>query len=213
MTDEQDNQGKDTKDPAAQGNAPGEQGDAAQGAAGAAQGEAGQRRFRIQKIYVKDVSFESPAAPGIFSRDNTMEPKINLQLNTESRQVGEHLYEITLIVTVTSADDDRTAFLVEVKQSGLFEVAGFADLDHAHALGSYCPSILFPYAREVVSGLVQKGGFPQLALQPINFDALFAQQLQKQQQEAGQTDEAGEAATAASDASASGDAAPAGDNR
>jgi preprotein translocase subunit SecB len=201
MTDEQDNQGT-TPDP--KGATGGATGDNA-----AADAQSGQRRFLIQKIYLKDVSFESPAAPGIFSRDNTMEPKISLQLNTESRQVGENLHEITLIVTVTSADDDRTAFLVEVKQAGLFEVSGFADLDHAHALGSYCPSILFPYAREVIAGLVQKGGFPQLALQPINFDALFAQQMQKQRQQAGQ----GADGQGADQASAGDAAAPAEGNR
>jgi len=150
---------------------------------GDATADAGQRVFRIRKLYLKDVSFESPAAPGIFSGDSKAQPRISLQLNTENQQVGEHLYEVVLITTVTAADDDATAYLVEVRQAGLFEIDGFADIDHAHAIGSYCPSILFPYAREVVASLVQKGGFPQLALQPINFDAVFAQQLEKYKQD------------------------------
>ena len=176
--------------------APGEQtgsGAAATGAATA--GDGSERRFRIQKLFLKDVSFESPAAPGIFSRDSDVQPKVTMQLNTENRQVGENLYEIVLGVTVTSADDEHTAFLVEVKQAGLFEISGFPDVEHAHAIGSYCPSILFPFAREVVAGLVQKGGFPQVSLQPVNFDALFAQQLQKEKQRREQAAGEGDAAT------------------
>lgn len=161
--------------------------------------EQSERRFRVQKLFLKDVSFESPAAPGVFSSDSDLTPKISLQLNTENRQVGDDLWEVVLIVTATSADDERTVYLAEVRQAGLFEIAGFPDMDHAHAIGSYCPSILFPYAREVVAGLVQKGGFPQLTLQPINFDALFARELDKQrrQQGEGEADAAdGESASA-----------------
>lgn len=177
MTDEQDpKDGNGADDP--QGGA----GPADDGAtAGGDRNQPG--TFRIRKVYLKDVSFESPAAPGIFASDGGAEARINLQLNTESRQVGENLYEVVLVVTVTSADDERTVYLVEVRQAGLFEVAGFPAPDQARVIGSYCPGILFPYARETVAGLVEKGGFPQLALQPINFDALFAQQLQKQQQD------------------------------
>lgn len=174
-------------------------GDTGTGDAAAAQaGEQDNRRFRIQKLFLKDVSFESPAAPAVFSRDNASEPKISLQLNTEQRQVGEDLYEVVLIATVTSADDEKTVFLVEVKQAGLFEISGFSDMERAHALGSYCPGILFPYAREVVGSLVQKGGFPSLALQPINFDLLFAQQIQRQreQRDAASTDDSGDGAAA-----------------
>lgn len=161
--------------------------DAATGA-GAEQGE---RRFRVQKLFLKDVSFESPAAPGVFSSDSDLSPKISLQLNTENRRVGDNIWEVVLIVTVTSADEERTVYLAEVRQAGLFEIAGFPDMDQAHAIGSYCPSILFPYAREVVAGLVQKGGFPQLTLQPINFDALFARELEKQRNQQAEADSDG----------------------
>lgn len=143
-----------------------------------------QRRFRVQKLYIKDLSFESPAAPGIFSRDSSVDPKVSMQLDTESHPVGEDLHEVVLTVNVTSADDERTVFLVELKQAGVFEIAGFSEMDHAHALGSYCPGILFPFAREVIAGLVQKGGFPQVLLQPINFDAIFAQRMEQRQQQA-----------------------------
>jgi len=149
-------------------------------------GEAGaqDQRFRIHKIYLKDVSFESPAAPAIFSADAEVQPQVNLQVNTETQRVGESLYDVTLLVTVSGEDRTRTVFLVEVKQAGLFDIAGFAEADRGQLLGAQCPSILFPFAREVIADLVQKGGLPQLVLQPINFDAVYAQQLQQREGEA-----------------------------
>ena len=149
------------------------------------------RRFQIQKVYLKDVSFESPAAPGIFSADTDVQPQVSLQLNTESQRVGESLYDITLAVTVTGATDERTLFLVEVKQSGLFLVEGFDDEERGHLIGAYSPSVLFPFAREVVADLVQKGGLPQLVLQPINFDAVYAQHRQRQGGEAADAPDGG----------------------
>ncbi len=151
-------------------------------APGAADSE--EQRFRIQKIYLKDVSFESPAAPAIFSADAEVEPEVNLQLNTATQRVGESLYEVTLSVTVSGEDSTRTVFLVEIKQAGLFDIAGFAEAERGQLLGAQCPGILFPFAREVIADLVQKGGLPQLVLQPINFEAAYAQQLQKRRSEA-----------------------------
>ena len=148
------------------------------------EGADAQRRFQIQKLYVKDVSFESPAAPGIFSSDSDWQPGISLQLNSEQQQCGDNLYEVVLTVTVSATEGERTAFLVEIKQAGLFHVAGIEGDALAHLLGSYCPGVLFPYAREVVSDLVQKGGLPPLLLQPINFDALYAQRRQEQAEQA-----------------------------
>jgi preprotein translocase subunit SecB len=135
-----------------------------------------QTRFQIEKVYLKDVSFESPAAPGIFSADSDWQPSINLKLNTEQQHCGQDLFEVALKVTVTATQGERTAFLVEIQQAGLFRISGIEAQGLAHLLGSYCPSVLFPYAREVVGDLVQKGGLPPLVLQPINFDALYAQQ-------------------------------------
>lgn len=146
------------------------------------------QNFVIQKVYVKDVSFESPSAPEMFLKQNDWTPAVNLQLNSESRVAGEGVYETVLTVTVTVKSNDKTAYLVEVKQAGLFGVTGFDDASQAGVLGSYCPNILFPFAREVVSDLVVKGGFPQLLLEPINFDALYAQHVQQAKQNAPATD-------------------------
>jgi len=150
-----------------------------------------EQQFRIQRVYVKDVSFESPRTPNIFLDQGGWKPEINLQINSESRTFDGNLYEtvLTLTVTVKSGEaDDNTAYLVEVKQAGLFFADGFDEQAKAGLLGSYCPNILFPFAREVVADLVVKGGFPQLLLEPINFDALYAQHLEQNRQNAPATD-------------------------
>ncbi len=147
-----------------------------------------QQNFRIQKVYVKDVSFESPNTPGLFLEQSDWSPTVNLQLNSESRVVGNDLYETVLTVTVTVKSGEKTAYLVEVKQAGLFVVKGFDETNRGGLLGSYCPNILFPFAREVVADLVVKGGYPQLLLEPINFDALYAQHMQQSKQNAPATD-------------------------
>lgn len=142
-----------------------------------------QQQFSIQKIYLKDVSFESPNAPGVF-QDGEWKPDVNVQLNTEAKSIAEGINEVTLTVTVTAKQSDKTAFLVEVKQSGLFQLAGFAQDQMGGMLGAYCPEVLFPYAREAISDLVSKGGFPQLLLSPVNFNALYMQHQQQQAQQA-----------------------------
>ncbi len=143
-----------------------------------------QPRFEIQKIYLKDVSLETPNSPMIFTEQWNGET--NLQLNNTSTQLAEDIYEVALTLTVTTKLGDKTAYLVEVKQAGIFTAAGF-DADQLGAmLGAYCPNVLFPYAREAISTLAQKGGFPPLWLAPINFDALYLQQLQNQQAQAEQ---------------------------
>jgi len=140
-----------------------------------AQASDNQREFAIQRIYVKDISFEAPNAPQIFNAE--WKPESNLNLNSEAKQIGDDSYEVTLSVTVTTKVDGKVAFLVEAKQAGIFRLVGFADEEKGHMLGSYCPNTLFPYLREVVSDLVMKGSFPQLVLTPVNFDALYAQHL------------------------------------
>ncbi len=150
-----------------------------------------QQNFRIQKVYIKDVSFESPKSPNVFLQQNDWKPEVNLQINSESRVLQGELYEtvLTLTVTVKSGQDkEETAYLVEVKQAGLFVLQGFNDQNRANVLGSYCPNILFPFAREVVADLVVKGGFPQLLLEPINFDALYAQHMEISRQNAPATE-------------------------
>ncbi len=138
------------------------------------------QEFTIQKIYVKDLSFETPNSPDVFS--GKWEPAVNLEINTAGKGLGSDLHEVVLTVTVSAKLGEKTAYLVEVQQAGIFSVKGLRDQELSHALGSYCPNILFPYAREVVSDLVVKGGFPQLLLSPINFDALYSQHMERLQQ-------------------------------
>lgn len=145
----------------------------------AGSGEAAQQ-FAIQKIYLRDASFESPNAPDIFTRE--WHPDVNLDLNTNAQPIAENVYEVVLSLTATVKNQDDTAFLVEIQQAGIFTISGFADADMGHMLGSFCPNILFPYAREAISDLVTKGGFMPLLLAPVNFDALYAQHLAQQQQ-------------------------------
>lgn len=139
-----------------------------------------QLELSIQRIYVKDVSFETPNSPGIFTGE--WKPNLDLNLGTETKKLAEDTYEVTLTVTATVKSEDKTAFLAEVQQAGIFTIKGLADNQLPPVFGITCPNILFPYAREVVSDLVNKGSFPQLVLSPINFEALFAQQMQQQQE-------------------------------
>jgi len=130
-------------------------------------------QFGILRIYLKDVSFETPNSPAIFTQE--FRPEINLQLNTSVNQLEDSLFEVVLHLTVTSKQGEKTGFLVEIQQAGIFEIKGFDDAQKGHMLGAYCPDTLYPFAREAVSDLVTKGGFPQLLLSPINFEAVYAQ--------------------------------------
>lgn len=140
-----------------------------------------ERQFALQKIYVKDVSFETPHSPQIFTLK--WEPKVEFNLASNAQQLQEGLFEVGLTVTLTVKVEDKTAYLVEICQAGIFSVAGFSDQEYGHLLGSYCPNVLFPYAREAVSDLVIKGGFPPMLLAPVNFDALYMQHVQQLEQE------------------------------
>lgn len=139
-----------------------------------------QKNFVIQKLYLKDVSFESPNAPAVFS-EQEWTPEINVQLNTESSKLADNVVEVVLKITVTATHEEKTAFLVELHQAGVFTLEGFSDEEKGGMLGSYCPNVLFPFAREAINDLVGKGGFPQLLLAPVNFDALYQQHVQQQQ--------------------------------
>lgn len=133
-----------------------------------------ERGFKLQRIYVKDVSFESPGAPEIFRQD--WKPKMNMQLANSARRLGESdEYEVEITVTLTAELDDKTAYLAEVKQAGIFTVVGLGEEEVEHLLGAYCPGVLFPYAREAISSLVGRGTFPVFNLQPVNFEGLYAQ--------------------------------------
>lgn len=151
-----------------------------------------ERNFSIQKIYTKDISFETPNSPQIFV--DKWEPQVDFNLGTNVQPLEDNLLEVSLIVTVTVKCGEKTAYLVEVVQAGVFVIGGFNDQEMGPMVGSFCPNILFPYAREVVSDLVNKGGFPQLLLAPVNFDALYAQHLQQAQAQAQQEQQAPESA-------------------
>ena len=137
----------------------------------------------MQKVYIKDVSFETPRSTEIFTEQAQWSPEVKVQLNTENKNIKADLYECTLMITVTVELEGKPAYLAEVQQSGLFTISGFGESELAHLLGSYAPSVLFPFVREVVSDLAVKGGFPQLLLDPINFDALYAQHLKSAKQQ------------------------------
>ena len=138
------------------------------------------KQFAIQKLYVKDVSFESPSTPDSFSFKQ-WNPKIDLNLTNNQRQLEGDLYEVVLSITATVTHEETTAFLVEVQQAGLVAMMGFDEEEKKYLLGTQCMNILFPYAREVVSDLSVRGGFPALILSPVNFDVLYQQHLQQQQ--------------------------------
>lgn len=138
-------------------------------------------QLTLHRIYLKDASFETPAGPQGFSGDTA--PEINMQLGTNVQPLAEGTYEVVLNVTVTATAEGKTVFLVEVQQAGLFDIRGFSETDLGAVLGSYCPNMLYAFAREAVADLVAKGGFPQLLIAPVNFDALYAQHLQQQGQD------------------------------
>ena len=137
-----------------------------------------QPEFAIQRLYSKDLSFEAPNTPVIFKEE--WQPELKIDMQTTSTHLEEDIYEVVLAITVTVKSKDKVAFLVEVKQAGIFLLKNFPQEQMGPMLGSVCPTIIFPYAREVISDVVVRGGFPQLCLAPVNFDALYAQHVQNQ---------------------------------
>ena len=132
-------------------------------------------QFEIQKLFVHDLSFESPQAPVIFTEQ--WQPSTDVNLSSRFDELGDDHYLIDLKIHITAKQNDKVSFLIEVVQSGIFLIKGFAQEQHDQLLNSYCPNTLFPFAREVISESVTKGGFPPLVLAPVNFDALYAQKL------------------------------------
>lgn len=143
--------------------------------------------FEFKHIYLKDVSFESPMAPGIFL-ENKPSTSLDIDVKLQSRKLSDTAadYECTLLVTVTAQSDGHTVFLVELAQAGIVEIKGFSDSDTATLLNIAAPNTLFPFAREAIASLVSKGGFPQLLLKPLNFDRLYQQKLEAEAQKAQQ---------------------------
>lgn len=148
----------------------------------AGQAAAGGPVFAIQRIYLKDISFETPMGPEAFTK--AYKPNVQQDLNIQANQVEEGLFEVVLLLTITARIEDRAVFLVEVKQAGLFAISGIEGPAVTQLINTACPQILFPYAREAVDSILGRGSFPPLMLAPINFDAIFVQAITAAQQQA-----------------------------
>ena len=138
--------------------------------------------FAIEKLYVKDLSVEVPNAPAVFTENGN--PEINLQLQTAGTKISDDLYEAVLTTTVTAKTGEKTLFLVEVRQAGVFRIRNIPEENLDPLLSIACPNVLFPYAREAVSDSINRAGFPPVLLQPVNFEAMYAARVQQQQQQA-----------------------------
>ncbi|MDH3978250.1 MAG: protein-export chaperone SecB [Gammaproteobacteria bacterium] len=134
-------------------------------------------QFALKKLYIKDLSFESPNAPAIFEDPGvaSADPQVKLNLKNSHKSLGDNHCEVVLHVSVHATLNDKSLFMVEIEQAGVFKISGYSDAEKKKLIGTHCPSALFPYAREAVSSLIGKGGFPAMLLQPINFDAIYAQ--------------------------------------
>jgi preprotein translocase subunit SecB len=137
----------------------------------------GEPTFQIEKIYVKDLSLELPSAPQVFMQPE--QPQLEVQIGTEASRISEGLFETTVNVTVTARVGERTVFLVEAVQAGIFQIVGVPDDEMGPLLGIGCPTVLYPYARETVSDMVTRAGFPPVLLAPVSFEAIYAQRAQE----------------------------------
>ena len=140
-------------------------------------------QFTVEKIYVKDVSFEAPNAPQVFNEQG--QPQLNMNLNQKVGRLDNELFEVVLGVTLTCTLNDKTVYLAEVAQAGIFGLSGFDDRTLDMMLGTYCPNVLFPYVRQSISDLITNGGFPPFYMQPINFEALYAEGLRRRAEQVG----------------------------
>lgn len=140
-------------------------------------------QFQLQKLYLKDSSFEVPHAPQIY-QDPAGQLELKLNLVQKAEALAENQYEVTLTVTVTANVGEKTAYLCEVHQAGIFHIGGFAEAQRNAVINILCPTTLYPYARAQVTALVGAGGFPPVVLQPISFEQIYAQRLQQQQAQA-----------------------------
>jgi preprotein translocase subunit SecB len=143
--------------------------------------QAQQPSFQIEKVYVKDLSLEIPGAPQVFVEQ--VEPKLEVQLNTAAGQFAEGYFEVNVTATVTAKSGEKTLFLAEAVQAGIFSVRHVPEKEMQPLLEIGCPTILFPYLRETISDLITRGGFPPVLLAPVSFEALYVQRMQQQQQQ------------------------------
>lgn len=139
--------------------------------------------FQIEKLYVKDLSLEIPNAPKVFLEQ--VQPQLEVRIDTAAESFAEGYYEVTVTATVTARVGERTLFLAEAEQAGIFQVRNVPEQELEPLLGIACPNVIFPYLRETISDLVVRGGFPPVLLSPLSFEALYMQRLQQQQQEGG----------------------------
>jgi preprotein translocase subunit SecB len=137
-------------------------------------GAGGDRQFALELVYVRDLSFEAPNAPEVYREDQS-DTQVNMNLQNGHKVVGKDEYEVTLSISLHATVGERTMFMVELEQAGLFRISGFDENSMRQLISSTCPATLFPYARESISSTIARGGFPAILLQPINFDALYAQ--------------------------------------
>ncbi len=147
---------------------------------GAAAADESSPQFSLQRIYVRDLSFEAPKSPAIFRQQ--WEPSVALDLNTKQKGLEGDFHEVVLTLSVTVKNGEEVAFIAEVQQAGIFLIKNLDPASMSHTLGAFCPNILFPYARETLDSLVTRGSFPALMLSPVNFDALYAQEMQRMQE-------------------------------
>ena len=147
---------------------------------GAAAADESSPQFSLQRIYVRDLSFEAPKSPAIFRQQ--WEPSVSLDLNTKQKGLEGDFHEVVLTLSVTVKNGEEVAFIAEVQQAGIFLIKNLDPASMSHTLGAFCPNILFPYAREALDSLVTRGSFPALMLAPVNFDALYAQEMARMQQ-------------------------------
>jgi len=159
-----------------------EQDNSANGAAAAP--EATGPMFSVEKIYLKDVSFEAPGAPQVFNESG--QPQLQMNLSQKVQRLSDNAFEVLLGVTLTCTIGEKTAYIAEVQQAGVFGLAGFDDTTLDAMLGTHCPTVLYPYARQAISDLINGGGFPPFLLQPINFEALYADSLRQRAQQQAQ---------------------------
>ena len=168
------------------------------------QEEQQQAQFQLQKIYMKDVSYEVPNAPQVFQEDGQVEIKMNLAQKVDN--LAEGIHEVVLTVTVTANLGEKTAYLAEVQQAGIFAINGLNEQATHAVLNTLCPHTLFPYARRAITDLVADGGFPPLVLQPINFDQIYSQRMQEAQAQAQSSESNGAEAASAEDMEVQGNA-------
>ncbi|HEY5645342.1 MAG TPA: protein-export chaperone SecB [Pseudomonadales bacterium] len=149
---------------------------------GEAPATGGSGQVRLERMYLKDASFESPNAPAVFQQ--AWQPEFELSINTRSEQKSSGLYEVVITTTVSASQQGKTAFIVEVQQAGLFRMEGLPDAAVHRALGSFCPNILFPYVRETVDSLAVRGGFPPVQLVPVNFEMAYEEAMRQARESA-----------------------------